>query len=232
MSQLNNAMMREVRSKLNSSSFTADDFQISFPASGNTLLQLTFIGAPTYSYVVTRQEKYNSDEIAYVVTACPGAHLKIERFSTSEIPRTIASIPTWCQNLRHDLRLSSPVYDELSELRESLLNQINEHVSDPEKHFTRDEAESLTRRFDEILEQFGELKKKNKITEDELAAVKADLKALKENAQSFPKGVFFRTAGNKILSMICSLAKSPEGKHLLLSTAKHLVSDQNGSLLQ
>jgi hypothetical protein len=68
------------------------------------------------------------------------------------------------------------------------------------------------------------LQAKQVITESELSKIKNDIDNIKENAKSFPKNIWLRTATNKLFSLFMRTAGSREAREIVVHAAKALIS--------
>ena len=215
MSRLNRVVMRQFREALDNSAFTLSDFQVAFPDQGKVYAAATFTPNSQYSF------KIIPDGTDVATEETPGDSFWTQR-ATHYMSAAVERVGAWTKNIRADIRAATPIIDEFEELREELKSKIAEHEADLEGHFTREEAAALDARFDELFARFEELRKKNEITEAQLNQIKSDLAGLKENAKTFDKGAFYRTAGNKILNICCRVGGSKVARTISLEAVKEV----------
>jgi hypothetical protein len=216
MSRLNKVVMRQFTDALDNSAFTLSDFQVTFPDQGKVFAAATFTPNPQYTF------KLVPDGTDVITEETPGDSFWTQRVSQYGMPSAIARVETWTKNIRADIRAATPLFDEFEELREELKTKITEHEADLKGHFTREEAAVFDAKFDEILARFEELRKKNEITEAQLNEIKRDLSALKENAKTFEKQAFFKTAGNKLINICRRVGGSKVARTIGLEAAKEV----------
>src|SRR6185436_18743694 len=119
MSQLNKSIMREIWSKLDGRYFTMPDFQVTFPATGDTIVQIVFVSAPDYVFKITRQNSIGG----FATKETPGTNFKGETVRCDSMPEAIQRITPWTDNLRAELVCSQPIFDDLQSLRDELLQR-------------------------------------------------------------------------------------------------------------
>jgi hypothetical protein len=208
-------MMKQFNTALDDSAFTLSDFIVSFPESGKIVASAVFLTNNDFSFQITHE-----NEVYTVET--PGVHFWSERNRCSNVSTAVGRIGDWCKNVRAEIQAASPIFDEFDKLREDLKAKIAEHEDDLKGHFTREEADSLGEKFDELVRRFEELNAKNEITEYQLEEIRRDMEALKENAKTFEKGAFFQTAGNKIFNVCRRIGGSAAAKTVAIEAAKEV----------
>jgi hypothetical protein len=217
MARLNKVMMKRLTSALDNSAFTENDFKVSFPDTGKVLASATFIPEPHYTFQIFKEE---NGEIFSLES--PGNHYGSERQKVYAVTDGIDRAKDWCKNIKADLRAQVPVIDEFEKLRKEFQAHVDKNEADLQGYFTQEEAADLGKRFDDLIKKFEDLKKKNEVTEKDLDAVRRDLAGLKEDAKTFQKGTFFRTAGNKMFNVCRRIAASKAARTIALETAKEV----------
>lgn len=221
MSRLNKASIKRIHEGLEKSVFTTGDFEVSFPESGQALASIKFLPTKGYSLLIAQYGTAGDEK--FYTRETPGEHKSIEDHDQSGFESCLSRIPEWCKHIRADLRASNPVFDEFEEFRRTLEAQIREHVENPEQHFSREEADALRAKLDEILAKFDDLSNRNAITEAEIKLVREEIAELKKDVGTFPKGAFFKTSGNKLLRLMKRFSKSDVAKELIITTTKHFL---------
>jgi hypothetical protein len=221
---LNKRARQQIGETLDRSVFTAADFRIDYPETDSVLALITFSPEPAYQFKLGEQNYNSKFQLAYA----PGQFLETVSVEVETFAKCLESITTWSNNIRADLRANSPLAAEMDELRKSFEQAMNQHVTDPEKHFTKQEAEELRARLDEMAFKFDELHQRNAITEEQLDSIKREIEQLKSNTQSFTKKTFFRTAGNKLLSIFGQVASSKAAQEVLIDATRHALGYGDG----
>jgi hypothetical protein len=209
--------MRKLKEALDNSAFTLSDFQVAFPDQGKVYAAATFMPMPQYTFKVI------PDGTDVLTEETPGESYWTQKVDCYSMGAAIDRISMWTKNIRADIRASTPAIDEFEKFREELNAKIADHEKDLEGRFTREEAAAMAAQLDELIQRFEVLRKKNEITDTELNEIKRELSALKENAETFQKKAFFRTAGNKIFNLCRRVGSSKAAKALGLEAAKEVV---------
>lgn len=217
MGQIRAAIKARIYKALDRSYFTVHDFEVRFPDSEETLVEITFIPKRDFHYVIRR---FNG---GFQVISSPGELLSVEFKEVSLFDHCVDYIPRWCQRILADLRTDFPLYDDLEHLYSILEEQINEHINDQEEHFAPEERAAIWAKLDSLLEKFEELERQNVITAKDLENIKKEMDNMREDLNSFSRGVWYRTAGNRVLSIISRFAKTKHGRSLLSAPVKGLL---------
>ena len=132
-------------------------------------------------------------------------------------------VEVWIRNVRDELRTTVPVYAELDDLKAKLEKHINEHVSNPDVPFSAAEADEMREKLNDLLSRLEEMEKKSEITEQELNRLKKELTSIKANVTTFPKGVWYKTAANKLWAVTSKIATSQESRQVLAKAAQKML---------
>lgn len=236
MSKLKKSIISRVNWALDAGKFCKEDFNLSFPSDAAELVKIEFIACSKYSFKITEAVSgatallraaalYTPDPDAkefFQTMESPGDYKNTERKNFKTIDHCIDRISMWLSNLHEDLTLRDDnTKSDLEDFTESLRKQIDERITEsPDKHFTTDEGEELKLKLDELSKKIIELEKQFKLAKKDIAPLEAAIKNSKENIDSYPKNIWYRTSGNKILSALKKLAKTKEIREFLLEAAK------------
>lgn len=230
MSRLNKAKQNEVISYLNNKNFTLSDFEIEFPDQGDFYVSVVFRHDPKYYFRIG--EEYSS--LSAVIAISSGADRKAKprtyeapgEFKAKQIESCetfddcILRIPIWCSNLSTELHASSPQLNELRELQEELETRFQQHIDDPESHFSPEELDRVYRTLDSLAEQIKTMEEDHAITKAQLNELISGIEGIKSNAASLPKGIWAGLTKNRLISLLKKIATSAEGRKLALEAAE------------
>jgi cell fate (sporulation/competence/biofilm development) regulator YlbF (YheA/YmcA/DUF963 family) len=194
---LRNSLIAKIWSAIEKSPFTPADFDVHFGNDKSDLVSIEFRHRPEYRFCL--EENYKHE---FIVRTSPGEHKKDEAVRVENPSAVPDLIIAWSRNIRDELRTSIPVYSELEELREIIEKHVSEHIENPSDSFTETEANELRQKLDELLSKFEEMQQKSEITEQELNRLSQELTSIKANLNSYPKGVWYKTAANRIWSSV------------------------------
>lgn len=234
MSQLKQSVVAEVRKRLNGRRFTEYDFDIDFPSSGNTLLQISLRMNSKYCFAVS-EEADLIDSIATLTnvtpkrarlpttTECPGDVKAIEKNFHRSLEEAFDRIYPWMDNVYADLKTKTVALKELEELRQQLEAHLESHAFDAEEYFQGPELDRLNERLDALMRSFEELEKDHRITAEQLELLRGDVEQMKEAARDMPKGVWAMMTKSRIVMGTKRILASPEGRQFMLEAAKKLL---------
>lgn len=216
MGQLRQKTLNDIYKRLDNTRLSSFNFDI-ISTDANELLIIKFKENKNYYYKIDK---------GHNVIFSPGVLKMIEKPqipSGSTFENALKFIPGWVKHLIDEMEATSEFYEEI----ESLINDIDQRVSDQEidskNKFEPKEQANLEAKIEELTMQFDELKKQNIIKDEELNSIKKDLEILKEDLALFPRGVWLRTASQKILDPLKKIIKSKEVRNQLIDTAKKLL---------
>ena len=242
MTQITPSAIRKVQDALSSSSFALADFNINLPESGSCLLHIVFRHRDGYEFRVietkqkskvktsvgigsfgpTREEV--SEYTALFTRETPGSFKMQDQSEIDEFDEAMERIIKWCQNVRDNLAIIPVESDTFTELREALEEQIEKCKWSDDEHFSNDEIERLNSKLDELSVRFDNILQENRITQKDIDQIKREISEIKGNAKSFPKKIWARVTGNKLIEIMSNFARSPEGKQLVSEGIRKLIS--------
>lgn len=239
MSQLKPSFIREVREALAKSKFTAEDFELELPKSGRLLLKITFTYKPEYYLALLEDEKSESvtieqkylmssrtervKQVIFSVRTVPGRY-KLEAVSEISDPgEVLGEIPQWCENIRADLYALAPSQDPLEQLRRKLRENLEELVKEPNAFFTEEELKVVDERFDRLYEEIAILREQYSFTKQQLSELQKDFDEFKGSARAYPKGIWAKVTGNKLVKATGKMFNTPEGRTFLFQQAKRVL---------
>lgn len=206
---LRNSLIAKIWASLEKSPFTVADFEVTFGDEDAKLCVIKFRHRKGYFFVVWISEG------RVCVTEAPGEH----RNEESEVVHSFDSVParilSWTRNVRDELRTTVPVYAEIDELRKIIDEHVAQNVPDPSGHFSKEEADDLRQKLDELSARLEQLVEKDQLTQQELNRLNQEISSLKANVGGYEKGTWYKTAASKLWITVTSIISSPEGRKVL-----------------
>jgi hypothetical protein len=217
---LRKSTIAAVYAALDSSSFTAADFEIRANISASEFLVVTFRSDTQYGFSVVEQTDIR-DQVSLYITRSPGEQQDTEHLEIVDLTKVPAMLTSWTRFLRTELRAALPVYDEIDDLRRKIEDHISNHVKEPNERFSIEEADVLREQLATLSAKFEEMQEEHKLNAQQVQKLQAQLHVLTEDLKGFHKGTWYRTAATKLWSMTTALATSPEGRKVLTQAAQH-----------
>jgi hypothetical protein len=215
--RIRHSLQKAIIDTLNDGRFTAADFVLELPDSGDSLLKITF--RPHSDFKLT----LNLRNDRYTLNECPSDFYFSATAPNYNRGELIASISAWVDRIYEELKAMTPVYDDFEDLRQELEKKLDEHISDINTHFTEEEADRIRtkiKEFDQVLEKYAETHAELAV---QVASLRRDLDAATETVQSFSKPVWYKTTFNKVASGVKALGRSKEVRALAVDSVKKLV---------
>lgn len=236
MPTLRNSVIQVITEYLKRGDYCIEDFECKFPNDSSTLADITFRALPKYKFSIV--EDYAGGSITRSIAALqggikktlqtieqPGDYKNYEEKTHENIDECVSRISKWVQNIKQDL-ISSKIMSELNidELTENFHQDIEESIDDPESYFNDTEQTELREKLDKLQERVNELEKRFSISEENSKSITNAIEKSKKDIDIYPKGVWYKTAGNKIITALKAALLTKEGREALLEITKKLLS--------
>jgi len=203
---------------LDESYFGGANFEVSFSVSGSTVLSVTFIPNPEFTFML------ESTGYMFAFSVSPGPNLlTTERYGCGTVTDGIRYLKEWVERVKQEVASTNPLAREVARFREELELRISSMGEDMESFFTRTEAEELARKLANTIERLEKLQ----TTNEELAAATEKLVStvahLEQALAEVNKGTWFRMASGKLTSLAKSAMSSKEAREFALEAAKKIL---------
>jgi DNA repair exonuclease SbcCD nuclease subunit len=233
MSRVRRTVVNQVFSALQEGPFSVGDFDVKFPTSGENLIVLSFRPSEQYKFVVSEKTPTTAmiRELTDgkpgnrfpITTETPGEFKNTEQRVFESLEECIQRISLWTRRIREELLHFAPYQDDLTALREELEEKIKQHVKDPDERFSEEEISRLQNALDILAARLAEMEGKQVENEKRVKDIEKELAQARNNLRYYPKGIWYRTAGNKILDLVKGVVKSKEGRALVVEATKKML---------
>lgn len=199
MPKLRNSYLRQIRDILDSTRFTSADFEVELldsEESETSLVYIKFLADPEYEFEISQIPKG-----LLRVDCRPGRQYVDESINMESIPNCLNHIAVWCDSIREELGSGDILDRELESMRTELQDQIDEHIKSTSSHFTKDEIASIRESLARMAEELEDLKERADEGEEIIEEMRRDISGLMDDLESYPKYIWLRTAGNKLLNI-------------------------------
>jgi len=233
MSKLKNSIITQILDNLEYGDFCLEDFETQFPSDSTILAQITFKALPKYNFIL--DETYSGGVMGSVLAATgqgsgkkvirtierPGEYKNNESQIHDGINSAISSVSKWVGNIREDLVNSkAAVRSTIDELTEEFQKGIDENLSDQEAFFDENERDDLEAKLDDLLARVTELESKLDFSSKDSKKLQSVIDKGKSDLKFYPKGVWYKTTGTKLLEVMKGIMKSKEGREILTGMAQ------------
>ena len=221
MTTLRETTKKKILDALEKTYFTASSFSVQFHEGEAPFLVIGFVGDKRFKFSISEPPGYNT--VGYITEEAPGVHIETgEKYKHENLSAALKAITSWVERIHEDYRSKNPIVDELESFRQMLADQIEHHVHDRDAHFSAEEANELRQKLDELGARLQQLAEKNDANERRLDEARQELEKIKADVAIFPKGVWYRVAGSKVLGIVKKVAGTAEGRQFALEAAKKL----------
>jgi flagellar motility protein MotE (MotC chaperone) len=237
MPKLRNSIITQILDYLEHGDFCLEDFDVQFPDDSSVLAEITFKAFPKYSF--TLDESYpggaigatlalsNPNNIQKVIRTVerPGEYKNNEHRTHNDINSAIYRVSDWVRNIREDLIHSkSTIRATIDELTENFQKSIDESIDNPSSYFEESEIDDIRQKLDELQARVSELESKFNISSEETIKIQKVINKSKSDLEIYPKGVWYKTAGTKIIKVMKEVLSTKEGREIISDIAKKLLS--------
>lgn len=221
MPQLRSTAISQVYSTIECSSFGLSSFDVKFPDGKNEIVVISFLPKKTFFFLIGLSR--GSNENLYVQMN-PG-EFKSEDFlgGRGAFDDCLAEILPWVQRISEDLRVAIPDLSDLSEFRATLEAHIQDSIKDEEALFSEDEVTEIDSKLSALEQRISELEEKHALAESELSELRRAVIVARTDLTTYPKGIWYRTAGGKLWEVMKKVGTSKETRDLLASAARKLL---------
>lgn len=236
MPALRNSVINQILDYLEYGDFCVEDFDCQFPDDSTVLAQITFKALPKYTFVL--DETYSGGSIGSALAVMgqgnakkvirtvekPGTYKNHESRTHDDIDSAISRISDWVRSIRDDLISSrATLRSTIDELTENFQKSVDENIDDPESYFEAYEEDAIKSKLDELHQRVSELEERLGFTPEETKKIERAIDKSKSDLKVYPKGVWYKTAGTKLLTVMKGILKSKEGREILSDLAKKLL---------
>lgn len=236
MPKLRNSIITQILDYLEYGDFCVEDFDVQFPDDSSVLAQITFKALPKYSFVL--DETYSGGSMATALASMgqgktkkvirtiekPGEYKNDEQITHEDIDSAIRRVSSWVASIRDDLIHSrATVRSTIDQLTENFQKSIDENIDDPDSYFEENEEDDIKRKLDELQERVTEIESRLNITPEETKKIQNVIDKSKADLKHYPKGVWYKTSGTKILKTLKAALKTKEGREIIADVAKNLL---------
>lgn len=158
-------------------------------------------------------------------TESPGEYKNHDSRTHETIDSAIRRISEWVGNIREDLvhsKTTGPT--AVDDFTKAFQDRIDESVTDPESYFDEHEVDEINKKLDELQTRVLELEEKLNISPEETKRVEKAIEKSKSDLHVYPKGVWYKTSGTKIIKILKAILKTKEGREFISEMAKKLLA--------
>lgn len=218
MANLRPAAMQQILRELEVTRFGLVGFDVKFPDSPTSLVNITFLGAKGAALRMSE----SSQEKVYV-TCSPGEFKSEDKYVVDTFDQAVESIQPWARRIHEDLRVRATDFGELSNFRQTLDAHLKQNVPDEQALFSDAEVNDLDVKLSALEQRLAEMEAKHIITEKELRDLKHVVTEARKDLPAMSKGMWYRTAGGKLWEVMKKAASTNEGRQVLADAAKKLL---------
>jgi hypothetical protein len=202
MAQLNKIRLGEVYSTLQTSFFTAAGYSVVTPDSGKVIIHIELKDYSEY-FIELRHETLVGGALAMasqlgssvpkrelVVLESPSDYLSADQISVDNFGDFLSRLDGWVNRVKREVLMRDGVQQQLFKFRDELNATIEEHIQDPNAHFSPEEREDLHRRLKELEERVAA---NNQLSKDEIDRIRQWIRDMEKGAETMTKRSWVRT---------------------------------------
>lgn len=238
MPNLKNSIISEIMNNLNYGDFCREDFTTQFPDGSSTLAKLVFSALPKYKFEIEEHiTSGNNFALALMHQAeperkkvirtieSPGDYRNDEYHTHSNISDAVNRVTNWVRNIREDLIHSKDaVRTTIDDITAEFQSSIDENIENPEQYFQDQEKIDLIAKLDELQKRVESIESEMGIDPKQAKAIETAIEKSKADVDLYPKGVWYKTAGTKLIKLLKEALKTKEGREIASDIIKKLIS--------
>lgn len=238
MPNLKNSIISEILNNLNYGDFCREDFTTHFPDGSSTLAKLVFSSLPKYefeieehvtggnSFAVALMQQPEPERKKVIRTIeSPGDYRNNEYHTHNDISDAVDRVTYWVKNIREDLIHSKDaVRTTIDDITAEFQSSIDENIENPEQYFQDQEKIDLIAKLDELQKRVGSLEAEMGIDPKQAKVIETAIEKSKADVDLYPKGVWYKTAGTKLMKLLKEALKTKEGREIASDIIKRLIS--------
>lgn len=238
MPDLKNSIISEILSNLNYGDFCREDFITDFPDDSSALAKLVFSPMPKYefeieehltggnSFMISLMQQTQTERKKVIRTIeSPGDYKNNEYHTHDDISGAVDRIASWVRNIREDLIHSKDaVRMTIDEMASEFQSNIDENIESPEEYFQDQEKLELIAKLDGLQKRVELLEAEMGLDPKQTKAIEMAIEKSKADVEIYPKGVWYKTAGTKLMRLFKDALKTKEGREIAADIIKKLIS--------
>ena len=239
--KLKNSVIANIISELDAYDFSREDFELIHPEQSDKLISIVFKPVPEYIFHITEglgggirliadlTRGHNTDKDLSIRThETPGNYKNTEVHKHADVGEAIYRIRPWIANIMDDLRhkrmtQTSTGDSSYEELIKEFQTSVDENLDNKDGFFSKDEEQSILQRLNELEIRIKSLEDSHKITPDESKEISDAVDTGRRTIKYYPKGVWYKTAGSKLIKAMKSFISTPEGREVISHATKKLI---------
>ncbi|WP_138435350.1 hypothetical protein [Marinobacter shengliensis] len=241
--KLKNSVINRIKTELESGDFCKEDFEILESEQKDSIIKIIFKPKKEYYFEIFEttikrkrvdrsplanlsglNHEYEEEENATLTIESPGNYKVVESNQVSNLDAAINRIESWTTNIREEITQTS--LNKKMEIEEDLSwfqERVDKDIENPEDNFTEEEAHRIHDKLETLRKRIEELETKIGCDESIKIAAEETIQKTKDDLKIYPKGIWYKTAGNKLLNLMKSIVKTQEGRQVLAETVKNLL---------
>ncbi len=234
MALLKNSIINKIQNVIGSGDYCLDDFDVSFPDKGGVLFDVFFISYPSFTLRIYEEASNNMNAFSIIsqrepnlkkIIKCsvsPGEYKNIETTVHDDLDSAISKIYSWSTNIRQELIELKSINNqqEKDEVLEGFKEYLNEPIDEPDSFFSKEEVQNLKEKLIQLQKRVEELEAKQKLSQSDKESLIEVIETTKSEIEIYPKGVWYRTAGNKFIRTLKSVFKNKESRDLVIDVIR------------
>ncbi|EPP5754992.1 hypothetical protein ACUT59_003345 [Vibrio cholerae] len=237
MAILKRTKISHIQNILDNGKYCLEDFETIFPAQGSVLVEIKFKAYPSFHLSIYEETRNTmgafallsdpNQEIKTVIkcSMSPGEYKTEQVTRHDSIDNAISEIYSWVDNIKEELIAlrRTRQHAEDDDVLSNFQKYLDEPIDEPESFFSVHEAQALKDKLEELQKRVEQLETDKQIEPEDCESLTSAIESTKSDIDVYPKGVWYRTAGNKILKTLKRVAKNKESRDLVIDVVKRLM---------
>lgn len=221
MSELRSTTLKEIERSLDRSYFALGSFKVENHPEKSPFLIIKFMPEERFHFSVSKPG-YGAKG-GFIAEQAPGEHLASgEKFTYDSFDQVISAIDTWTRRIDQDFLSRRPPDINVEQFVQNLKKSIDAAPNE-QGYFSPEEVTTIRDRLSELERIVVDQAEKLENSEKQLKTFHQQLNEIKSDLEKFPKGVWYKVAGNKLIRAVSDFASSESGRNLISEGIKRLL---------
>lgn len=233
MAKLLNSVIQRITERIERNGHCVEEFLFSFPENSQELAIITFRAYPEFIFSILDQGIYvgavklfgaGDGKKQLKTYERPGDYKNYESKNHEDIDGCIDRLSSWLHNIQTELKVMHDIsLNEVDEIVNDYHKRVDECITDPTSYFSEEEKEHLFSEIDKLQEKVSALEKKFDLTESQSKSIQETIANSKKSVGRYPKGIWFKTTGSRLISAIKKVAGNKEAREFIFDMARNLL---------
>ncbi|MEQ8821939.1 MAG: hypothetical protein RLY93_17025 [Sumerlaeia bacterium] len=180
----------------------------------------------TNFYFIVELDEVNLDSCTIEMAPGKVENVAIQHYEYFSIEEIYQLIPTWIECLEQEVKALAGDGPEIRRCIQKFEELLEEHITDPDSHFTEGEKSEWMERLSALEESFVSLREQNSAMSEKLTQAIEQIEMYKVLLDGTKKGAWIRSFGKAIIGTFGVVLNSKSGQVITGEITKKLIGEE------